>query len=172
MLVVSGPAAFAIDRFTFHRRSGYKSAMPNGKHAADEAMRASLMGWSSLVLIPGMIFVFGLIYAVSPRHEPASQSWANGSYVNACCAPLLLHDGKLATANRATNYVVSESKFGNQITVAAGIGVRNGAVEFSGDYVFVHFNNDSTARPAIGNPTSLHVIGLDDNRDYVFERRG
>jgi hypothetical protein len=146
--------------------------MSNGKHAADEAMRASLMGWSSLVLIPGMIFVFGLIYAVSPRHVPVSQSWANGSYINACCAPLILHDGKLITANRATKYVVSESKFGNQITVAAGIGVRNGAVEIGGNYVFVHFNKDSTAMPAIGKPTSLHVIGLDDSRDYVFERRG
>lgn len=146
--------------------------MPNGKNAADEAMRASLMGWSSLVLIPGMIFVFGLIYAVSPRHVPVSQSWANGTYINACCAPLILHDGKLTTANRATNYVVSESKFGNQITVAAGIGVQNGAVEIGGNYVFVHFNKDSTAMPAIGKPTSLHVIGLDDSRDYVFERRG
>ena len=130
------------------------------------------MGWSGLVLIPCMIFVFGLIYAVSPRHGPVSQSWANGTYVNACCAPLLLHDGKLITENRATNYIVSESKFGNQITVTAGIGIRNGAIEFGGNNVFVFFNKNSMAMPAIGNPTSLHVIGLDDSRDYVFERRG
>ena len=67
---------------------------------------------------------------------------------------------------------MSESKFGNQITVAAGISVRNGAVEFGGNYVFVYFNRDSTALPALGTPTSLHLIGLDDSRDYVFERRG
>jgi hypothetical protein len=146
--------------------------MVSSGRAVDEAMRSSLMGWSSLILIPGMLFVFGLIYAVSPRHILPSQSWANGTYINACCAPLLLRNGKVTTVNRATNYVVSESKFGNQITVAAGIGVRNGAVEFGGNYVFVHFNRDSTALPAIGTPTSLHVIGLDDSRDYVFERRG
>ncbi len=145
--------------------------MPNGNHAADEAMRASLTGWSSVVLIPGMIFVFGLIYAVSPRHDPVSQSWANGTYINACCAPLILNDGKISIANRATNYLVSESKFGNQVTVAAGIGIRNGAVEFGENYVFVHFNKDSTAMPAVGKPTSLHLVGLDDSRDYVFERR-
>lgn len=150
----------------------HRMCMASSGRAADEAMRSSLVGWSSLILIPGMLFVFGLIYAVSPRQILPSQSWANGTYINACCARLLLRNGKITTANRETNYVVSESKFGHQITVAAGIGVRHGAVEFGGNYVFVHFNRDSTALPAIGKPASLHVIGLDDSRDYVFERRG
>ena len=136
--------------------------------AADEAMRSSLMGWSSLVLLPGFLFVFGLIYIFSPRHIPPTQAWANGIYKNACCGPLVLLDGVLKVADRSTRYVVEESKFGNQINVAAGIGVRHGQVEFGSTFVYVFFNNNSMARPALGKAESMHLVGLDDGADYVF----
>ncbi|WP_010219673.1 hypothetical protein [Sphingomonas sp. PAMC 26621] len=139
--------------------------------AADEAMQSSLVGWSSLVLIPGMLFVFGLIYIVSPRHIPPPQSWANGTYNNACCKPLVLRDGTLKFADKTTRYVVDEGKFGKQINVAAGIGVRGTRVEFSSTFVFVHFNNDSMARPATGEAKSIHIVGLDDSADHVFVKQ-
>ncbi len=137
----------------------------------DDALRASLMGWSSLVLIPGLLFVFGLIYLVIPPHAPVPQSWANGTYVHPCCAPLVLLDGSLRSGTKATHYIVSDGKFGHQIDVPAGIGVRRGQVEFGSTFVFVSFNKNSMATPAIGKAESIHIVGLDDSRDYVFKKQ-
>ena len=123
------------------------------------------------MLIPGALFVFGLIYIVSPSHFPPPQSWANGTYVNPCCEPLVLRDGTLKYGDTTTSYVVDEGKFGKQINVAEGIGVRGRQVEFGGTLVYVDFNNDSMARPATGEATSIHVIGLDDSVDHVFVRQ-
>lgn len=106
------------------------------------------------------------------HHTPPSQSWANGTYVNPCCKPLVLRDGTLTTASKVTRYTVSDSKFGNQVDVDAGIGVRRGQVEVGSTFVFVHFNNDTMARPAIGDAKSLHLVGLTDSRDYIFVKRG
>lgn len=142
-----------------------------GKKADDDALRASLMRRSSLVLIPGSLFVFGLIYLVMPPHVPPPQSWANGAYIHPCCAPLVLRDGTLTTGTKATHYIVSDSKFGHQIDVAAGIGVRRGQVEFGSTFVFVHFNKDSMATPALAEAESMHIAGLDDSADYVFKKQ-
>jgi hypothetical protein len=145
--------------------------MTDAERSADEAMRASMTRALVLVLLPGMLFVLGLIYVLSPRHVPPTQSWANGTYTNPCCEPLTLHDGTLKAANGSTHYVVEESKFGNQIDVAAGIGVRHGRVEFGNTFAYVPFNKDSMAVPALGEAKSMHLLGLDDSADYVFVKR-
>ena len=137
----------------------------------DEATRNALGGALALVLIPGAIFVFALIYLVSPKQVPAPQSWANGTYRNACCPPLTLLDGKISGGNVTATYIVSEGKFGRQIEVARGIGVRNRRVEFGGTYVYVFFNKNSMALPAKGAAESLHLIGLEDDRAYIFVKR-
>jgi hypothetical protein len=137
----------------------------------DVAVRASLMLWLSVVLVPAGIFVFGLIYLVTPPSRPPSQSWANGIYVHPCCAPLLLRDGVLRTGGTATRYTVSESKFGYQIDVPAGIGMRKGRVELGGTLVSVHFNRDSMATPALRKAESMHILDLDDGSDHLFVRQ-
>lgn len=63
----------------------------------NEATKQALFGWSALVLVPGLLFVFGLIWLVMPPYQPPPQSWANGTYTNPCCAPLLLKDGVLSS---------------------------------------------------------------------------
>ena len=120
------------------------------------------------VLLPGMLLVFGIIYVAMPRRVPPSQSWADGTYVNACCAPLILRNGILETQGRTTRYVVSEAKYGFQLEVPIGIGVRSGAVRFEGSAVNVHFNNDSMARPALHEAKSLHLFDLDKVASYEF----
>jgi hypothetical protein len=137
----------------------------------DDALRASLIGWSSLVIIPGLLLVFGTIYLAMPRYVPPLQSWANGKYIHSCCAPIVLRDGTLTTGTKTTQYVVSDSKFGHQIDVAAGIGVRRGQVELGSTFVFVHFNRNSMATPALSEAESMHIVGLDDNRNYVFKKQ-
>ncbi|MEG3152054.1 hypothetical protein U1769_19365 [Sphingomonas sp. ZT3P38] len=145
--------------------------MKTGGKSEDDALRASLMKWASLVLIPGLLFVFGLIYLVMPSYAPPPQSWADGTYTHPCCAPVVLRNGTLTTGTKATRYLVSDGKFGHQIDVPAGIGVRRGQIESNNTFVFVHFNKDSMATPAIAEAKSLHLVGLDDNVDYVFVKQ-
>ncbi|MBN8808325.1 MAG: hypothetical protein J0I47_08840 [Sphingomonas sp.] len=144
-------------------------AMP--ARGADEELLASLARWSSLVLIPGMLFVFGLIYAVSPRHIPPTAEWADGTYTNACCGPLVLKNGIIKAGGRLAHYVVAEDKFGRMINVSEGIGVSGNAVKFGGTFVFVHFNDNSMAQPAIGEAKSMHLTGLDDDADFTFVKQ-
>ncbi len=53
------------------------------------------------MLIPGLILVFGLIYLVSPRIRADAPQilGANGTYKNACCAPLILRNGLMSTGS-------------------------------------------------------------------------
>ena len=134
----------------------------------DEALFNAFGAGIMPVLLPGMLLVFGIIYWAMPRRVPPSQSWANGTYVNACCAPLVLRNGVLETQGINTRYVVSEAKYGYQLEVPAGIGVRRGAVRFEGSAVVVHFNNDSMARPALHEAKSLHLSDLDKLTSYEF----
>ena len=137
----------------------------------DEATHAAMQKALALVLIPGAIFVFGLIYLVSPRRVPPSQSWANGTYINACCAPVTLHNGTITTDNGSAHYVVREGKLGLEIDVDQGIGVTDSRVRFGGNSQFVFFNNASETLPALGKAESLHLWNLDDSTDLVFVKR-
>lgn len=134
----------------------------------DEALFYAFGAGIMPVLIPGMLLVFGIIYLAMPRSVSPLQSWADGTYVNACCAPLILRNGVLETQGRTTRYVVSEAKYGNQLEVPTGIGVQRGVVRFQGNAVFVHFNNDSMARPALHEAKSLHLSDLDKVTSYEF----
>jgi hypothetical protein len=134
----------------------------------DEALFNAFGAGIMPVLLPGMLLVFGIIYLAMPRSVPPSQSWADGTYVNACCAPLVLRNGVLETRGRTTRYIVSEAKYGYQLEVPTGIGVQRGKVRFEGNAVFVHFNNDSMARPALHEAKSLHLFDLDKVTSYEF----
>ncbi|MES1975490.1 MAG: hypothetical protein V4472_23785 [Pseudomonadota bacterium] len=138
----------------------------------DEATKAALGQALALVLIPGMIFVFALIYCVSPPYSPPSPAWANGIYRNPCCAPLVLRDGLISTGADSAHYTVAAGKRGFHIRVDRGIGVSRGAVTFGGTFQFVFFNRNSEAMPAIREAYSLHLIGTDDMNDYAFTKRG
>ncbi|SFJ31911.1 hypothetical protein SAMN03159338_1388 [Sphingomonas sp. NFR04] len=134
----------------------------------DEAIFYAFGAGIMPVLIPGMLLVFGIIYLAMPRSVPPPQSWADGTYVNVCCAPLVLRNGVLETQGRSTRYVVSEAKYGYQLEVPTGIGVQLGVVRFEGSAVIVHFNNDSMARPALREAKSLHLFDLDKLTSYEF----
>jgi len=137
----------------------------------DDATRAALGRALGLVIIPGVIFVFGLIYLASPRYSPPPQSWANGTYVNACCAPLVLRDGLISTGSDSARYTVADGKRGAYIRIDRGVGVSRGRVIFGGSLVYVPFNKNSEAMPAIHEAYALHLLGLDDDmNDYVFAK--
>ena len=137
----------------------------------DEATRVALMRSLALVLVPGMIFVLGLIWLVSPRSLPPSQAWANGTYVNPCCDPLILRDGRFATGSAVAHYTVSDDKRGFYIELDRGVGVRGRTVEFGGKVQYVPFNENSEALPAIRDARALHLFDLDDSTDYIFVKR-
>jgi hypothetical protein len=137
----------------------------------DEATRVALMRGLALVLVPGLIFVGGLIWLVSPRYVPPSQAWANGTYVNPCCDPLILRDGSLSSGSAVAHYTVAEDKRGYYIELDRGIGLRGRAVEFGRNFQYVPFNDNSEALPAIHDARALHLTGLDDSNDYIFVKR-
>jgi hypothetical protein len=137
----------------------------------DEATRVALWRALALVLIPGGLFVFGLIYLVSPRYQPPSQSWANGTYINPCCAPLVLHNGTITTGSAVAHYTVLDDKRGHYIEIDRGIGVRGHVIEFGGTARYVPFNDNSEALPAIHDAHALHLAGLGDVNDYIFLKR-
>jgi len=136
----------------------------------DDATQAALARALALVLIPGLVFVFGVIYLVFPRHAPTPQSWANGTYRNACCAPLTLRDGLMSTGSDTARYTVADGKRGAYIQIDRGIRVSRGHVVFGGNAVNVFFNRNSEAMPAMDEAYALHLTGLDDMNDYVFEK--
>lgn len=125
----------------------------------------------ALVLLPGAVFVFGLIYLVAPERVPPSQTWADGTYYNPCCSLLTLRNGVIAAGDDTARFVVSDSKFGNEVEVERGISVQGNRVVFGGTFVHVYFNNASAADPASGEAKSLHLFGRDDGRDYIFTKR-
>jgi len=124
-----------------------------------------------MVLVPGMIFVFGLIYLVSPRYAPPSQAWANGVYRNSCCAPLTLRDGVISAGVKAAHYKVVDGKRGFYIEVDRGVSVDRGSVRFGGTLQYVFFNRNSEAMPAIHEAYALHLSGANDMTEYVFVKR-
>lgn len=136
----------------------------------DDATHAALAQALALVLIPGLIFVVGLIYLVSPRYVPTPQSWANGTYKNACCAPLILRDGLISTGSDTARYTVADGKMGAYIEVDRGIRVSRGHVVFGDNAVYVFFNKNSEAMPAIHEAYALHLLGAHDIKDYVFRK--
>ena len=125
----------------------------------------------ALVLLPGAIFVLGLIYFVTPKRVPPPQTWADGTYTNPCCAPLTLRNGVISTGEDSARFVVSTSKLGNEIDVDRGISMNGNRVVFGGTFVFVYFNKVSAADPALGEAVSFHLNGCDGSRDYVFIKR-
>ena len=125
----------------------------------------------ALVFIPAGLIIFGLIYIVSPRREPTSQAWANGTYVNDCCPPVVLKNGLLVSGNKRTHYRVEYDKTGYFIAVDRKIGVKGSEITLSGDADYVPFNNNSQARPAIHNAEALHLFGITDFVDYKFVRQ-
>ncbi|WEJ98483.1 MAG: hypothetical protein P0Y59_16220 [Candidatus Sphingomonas phytovorans] len=139
--------------------------------AEDEATYFALGRAIALVVVPGMILVFGLIYLVSPRRPPPSLSWPNGTYLNPCCAPLTLKDGTISTGLDTARYTVAEGKSGYYIDIDRGIGVNQGAVTFGGAFENVFFNRDSEAVPALGEAYALHLNGVNDSKGYIFTRR-
>lgn len=144
--------------------------MPWKNTPEDDATNAALGQAIALVLIPGLILVFGLIYLVSPRHVPTPQSWANGTYKNACCAPLILRDGLMSTGSDTARYTVADGKRGAYIRVDRGIGVSRGHVVFDEHAVYVFFNKNSEAMPAIHEAYALHLLGVHDINDHVFHK--
>jgi hypothetical protein len=73
--------------------------------------------------------------------------------------------------SKTVRYIVSESKFGNEIDVPEGIGIRNGTIETGSSFVYVYFNNESAASPALGEAKSLHLVALDGAGSLTFTKR-
>ncbi|BCA59303.1 hypothetical protein [Sphingomonas sp. HMP6] len=137
----------------------------------DEATRQAMGKALALVFIPAGLIIFGLIYIVSPRREPTSQAWANGTYVNACCPPVVLQNGLLVSGNNKAHYRVYYNDTGYFISVDRKIGVKDSEITLSGYADYVPFNNNSEARPAIHNAEALHLFGVSDFTDYRFVKK-
>jgi len=113
----------------------------------------------------------GVTHVIFWPSPPPPQSWADGTYDNPCCAPLILHGGIITAEGRTTRYRVERGKRGYLIDVPAGIGVRQGRVVFEGTFVFNQFNRNSELEPAVHEAKALHISGLGDDLDYVFAKR-
>jgi len=122
-----------------------------------------------LVIVPGLLFVLGLIWLVTPPYRPPPQDWADGTYANACCAPLVLRNGTASARGRSTRYVVEQGKTTMQLFMPGGIGVRGGKVEFVDTHVYASFPGSRSL--SYGKPAAIQLIGIDDNRDYIFVRQ-
>ena len=108
-------------------------------------------------------------YAFWPP-KPPSQSWADGTYLNACCEPLILHQGNASTHGISTSYSVENGKRGNYIDVPLGIRVSHRHVVFGGTLKFVNFNTDGDVK-SLDQAHSLQISGLDDDNEYVFKKQ-
>lgn len=150
---------------------GFTKACALEKHPRGRSDATGHRESLALVFIPAGIFIFGLIYLVSPRREPPSQAWANGTYVNACCAPVVLRDGLLVAGKVNVKYRVDEDKRGYFIAPDHPIGVQGSTIELAGNSDYIPFNNNSEALPAVNKAEALHLYGLDDSVDYKFVKR-
>lgn len=137
----------------------------------DEATRQAMMKALALVFVPAAIAIFALLYVVVPRRPPTSQAWANGTYINPCCPPIVLRDGLLASDKVKATYTVDYGKRGYFIHLDQGIGVEGGSVKLGALAQNVPFNRVSEAQPAIHRPESLHLYQTDTFDDVVFVKR-
>lgn len=135
----------------------------------NEASKQALVHASLLVLGPGLLFVLGLIWLVMLPYQLPPQDWADGTYVNACCAPLVLQNGTASAGGRSTHYVVEQGKITMQLSIPGGIGVRGGKVEFVDSYIRAGFPGSRSVR--YGKPAAVELLGIDDHRGYVFFRQ-
>lgn len=122
-----------------------------------------------LVIVPGLLFVFSLIWLVTPSYKPPPQDWADGTYANACCSPLVLRNGMARAGGQSTPYVVEQGKITMQLSIPGGIGVRGGKVEFVESHVYAGFPGSRSIR--YGKPEAIELFGIDDYRDYIFVRQ-
>ena len=145
--------------------------MPWQNSPEDEATRQAMGKALALVFIPAGIIIFGLIYIVSPRREPTSQAWANGTYINACCSPITLKNGVLTSGKKRATYQVDYNTTGYFIKVDRGIGLLGSEITLDGDADYVPFNNNSQALPAVKKAEALHLFGKTDFADYKFVKQ-
>lgn len=143
--------------------------MPWPETPEEEATFFALWRGILLVLVPGLLFVLGLIWLVTPPYKLPSRDWADGTYLNACCAPLVLRGGGATAGDQATSYVVEDGKTGMELSVPRGIGVRQGRVEFAESNVSARFLGPRTATH--GKPEALRLFGVDDHLEYIFVRQ-
>lgn len=122
-----------------------------------------------LVLAPGLVLALALIWLVRPPYKPPLQNWADGTYVNACCGPLILRGGRATAGGNAARYAIEDGKVRMQLSVPVGIGVRHGKVEFVGSYILADFSGPRSA--GHGKPEGVRLFGIDDNLEYDFVRQ-
>ena len=137
----------------------------------DEATRQAMMKALAMVFVPAAIAIFALLYVVVPRRPPTSQAWANGTYINPCCPPILLRDGLLASGKIKSKYRVDYGKRGYFIHLDEGIGVDGKSVKLGALAQNVPFNRVSEAQPAIHEPESLHLYQAKNFDDVIFVKQ-
>lgn len=103
--------------------------------------------------------------------EPPEQSWANGTYQNTCCAPLLLQDGFLSSEGRRSQYRIELGKHGYILNVPDGIGVKAGHVVFGGSTAYMEFNDSSGLHRADYHAKTLSIFNRDGGANLIFVRR-
>ena len=103
--------------------------------------------------------------------KPVEQSWANGTYRNGCCAPLVLRNGVLSSEGRSSAYRIEPGKHGFILSVPEGIGVEAGHVLFGGNTVNMEFNDSSGLHRADYHAKTLSIIDRDLNDYLIFVRQ-
>ena len=124
---------------------------------------------TALLMVAGLLVIGSCSLLFPPK--PIEQSWANGTYRNACCAPLVLLNGVLSSEGRSSTYRIEFGKHGFILNVPDGIGVEAGHVLFGGTTVNMEFNDSSGLHRADYRAETLSIFNRDPGDNLIFVRQ-
>ncbi|MFM9937528.1 MAG: hypothetical protein ACKVOL_15180 [Novosphingobium sp.] len=124
---------------------------------------------TTLLMVAGLL-VIGSCSLLFPPKRP-EQSWANGTYRNACCAPLVLRNGSLSSERRSSAYRIEPGKHGYILNVPEGISVEAGHVLFGGDTVYMEFNDASGLHRADYHAKNLSINNREVGGNLIYVRQ-
>lgn len=132
-------------------------------------LRGRILGLTALLGLAGILALVSCSL-ISPS-EPPSQIWADGTYYNACCPPLILKHGLISTEGRVSPFSVENGKLNYRLNVPAGISVKEGHVLFGGTLVYVPFNDASGLHMEEYKAKTMHIYNRYDGTDFVFSKK-
>ena len=118
----------------------------------------------------GLILIGVLFF--QPKLKPPPISFANGTYRNPCCQPLILANGLISSGDKSARYSIEIGKQGYYLNVPTGVRVEKTLVQFEGTFAFVFFDKNSELEKSITSPKVLHLGSLRDDREYLFLKDG
>lgn len=121
-----------------------------------------------VLMLAGLLVVGAFTWLFPVR--PIEQSWANGTYHNACCAPLILRDGVVSSEGRSSAYRIESGKHGYILNVPDGIRVEAGHVRFGGTTAYMEFNDSSGLHRADYRAKAVSIYNGDAGANLLFRQ--